>query len=95
MQFSPKKISNFSGLEPTCKEFQEYFRHFLEYIPHLHKWLFANLDLKNIASKAQIIIALIEDNRRGATSGGQDARTPYAPKDLQTRLELLNAMTND
>jgi hypothetical protein len=80
---------------PSCLEFQEYFLHFLDYIPRLHKWLFANLDLKNIASKAQIIIALIEDNRRGATSGGQDARTPYAPKDLQTRLELLNAMTND
>ncbi len=80
---------------PSCKEFQEYFRHFLEYIPHLHKWLFDNLDLKNIASKAQIVIGLIEDNRRGAEERGRAARTPTAPKDLQTRLELLNQMTND
>lgn len=80
---------------PSCKEFQEYFRHFLEYIPHLHKWLFDNLDLKNIASKAQIVIGLIEDRRRGADGSGRAARTPTAPKDLQTRLELLNQMTND
>ena len=79
---------------PSCLEFQEYFLHFLDYIPRLHKWLFANLDLKNIASKAQIIIALIEDNRRGGADGsGRAARTPTP--DLQTRLELLNAMTND
>ena len=78
---------------PSCKEFQEYFLHFLDYIPRLHKWLFANLDLKNIASKAQIVIALIEDNRRGAEERGRAARTPMP--DLQLRLELLNAMTND
>ena len=78
---------------PSCTEFQEYFRHFLEYIPRLHKWLFDNLDLKNIASKAQIVIGLIEDNRRGAEERGRAARTPTP--DLQTRLELLNQMTND
>ena len=79
---------------PSCLEFQEYFLHFLDYIPRLHKWLFANLDLKNIASKAQIIIALIEDNRRGGADGsGRAARAPTP--DLQTRLELLNQMTND
>ena len=78
---------------PSNIEFQEYFLHFLDYIPRLHKWLFANLDLKNIASKAQILIAMIENNRRGATERGQAAGSPMP--DLQTRLELLNAMTND
>ena len=75
---------------PSCIEFQEYFRHFLDYIPHVNKWLFANLDLKNIASKAQIVIGLIVDKQNG---GAQ--RPEPAPKDIQTRLELLNMMAND
>ena len=80
------------GVEPTCKAFIEYFRHFLEYIPHLHKWLFDNLDLKNIASKAQIVIGLIVEKQ----NGGRADRTPTtAPNDLNQRLELLNIITND
>ena len=80
------------GLEPTCKAFMEYFRHFLEYIPHLHKWLFDNLDLKNIASKAQIVIGLIQDRQRNV---GEKSRTATAPKDLNQRLQLLNLTIND
>lgn len=72
------------GKVPQTLEFITYFQHFLDKIPELHPWLYNNLDLKTLESKTQVLLASI-------ISGN---KVSQPEKSIQTRLNLLDAITN-
>jgi len=72
------------GKMPTQVEFCTYFEHFLDKIPEVHPWLYNNLDLKTLESKTQVLLASI--------ISGNKVQQPE--KSIQTRLDLLDTITN-
>jgi len=69
---------------PTQIEFSTYFEHFLNKIPEVHPWLYNNLDLKTLESKTQMLLAAIITGNK----------VSQPEKSIQTRLNLLNTITN-
>ncbi len=72
------------GKMPTQVEFCTYFEHFLDKIPEVHPWLYNNLDLKTLECKTQVLLASIITGNK----------VSQPEKCIQTRLDLLNTITN-